>query len=197
MKMTPEIDMKERILETAFDLFSSKGYDKVSLNEIVKKAGGSKGGLFHHFDSKYDLARDALMWFAQKHIEPEFMNAVSEDMEPREILLHFIDFMIAVMERDDGFTKFFWSIYEEAMNNQKDQKIWTEFLDQYVVMVSSVYSRMGVNDPHMKSLILLSNLDGIALYYSMLKQVGRNIDLGALRAEFIRTYVDFDEEVKQ
>ena len=77
--MTPESDMKERIFKAAFELFSSKGYDKVSLNEVVKKAGVSKGGLFHHFDSKYILARDTLIWWARTHMEPGFMGMVSRE----------------------------------------------------------------------------------------------------------------------
>lgn len=195
--MTPESDTKERILETAFDLFSSKGYNGVSLNEIVSMAGVSKGGLFHHFNSKYDLGRECLMWFARKHMEPEFMKYVTNEMAPEEVLIHFVDFMFAVTKKEDGFTKFFWSIFDEAMKTQNDQGIWIDFLDQYVEMVSSVYSKMGVKDPYMKALLLLSNLDGMALYFSMLKQAGKEIDMDALRDEFIRTYVTFDEEVKQ
>jgi AcrR family transcriptional regulator len=196
ISMTPEKETKERILESAFELFSSRGYDKVTLNEVIEKAGVSKGGLFHHFDSKYSLARDTLMWWAQTHMEPSFFEDISDEMEPQDILIHFIDFMISMMEKEEGFTKFFWSIFDESMKWEEESKLWIDFLSQYSLMISGIYEKMGVKDPQMKALIFLSNMDGMALYYEMLKKTGMKLDLKALREELIRTYVTFNEEVK-
>jgi AcrR family transcriptional regulator len=195
--MTPESDMKERIMESAFDLFSSKGYDKVSLNEVIERAGVSKGGLFHHFDSKYTLARDTLIWWARSHMEPDFFQQVKEEMGPRDILIHFIDFMISLMKKEGGFTRFFWSVFDEAMRKEEDSRLWIDFLEQYSKMIAGIYREMGVKDPEMKSLIFLSNMDGMALYYEMLRKTGMELDLEALREELIRTYVTFNEEVKE
>ena len=195
--MTPESDMKERIFEAAFELFSTKGYDKVSLNEVVQKAGVSKGGLFHHFDSKYSLARDTLIWWAREHMELDFMGGISEETDPRDILVHFIDFMISIMEKEGGFTRFFWSIFDEAMRREEDHTLWVDFLEQYSMVISGIYRQMGVRDPDMKALIFLSNMDGMALYYEMLKKTDRELDLKALREEFIRTYVTFQEGAKK
>jgi hypothetical protein len=83
------------------------------------------------------------------------------------------------------------------MNREEDPRIWIDFLEQYSMMVSEVYRGMGVKDPEMKALIFLSNMDGMALYNEMLKLTGKELDLKALREEFIRTYVTFDEEVEQ
>lgn len=49
--------VKQRIIETALDLFQEKGYHGVSVDEIVDKAGTSKGGFYHNFKSK-----DALLY---------------------------------------------------------------------------------------------------------------------------------------
>ncbi len=195
--MTPESDMKERIFESAFELFSSRGYDKVSLNEIIKKAGISKGGLFHYFDSKYALGRDCLIWWAQTHMEPAFSEELMEEMEGKDLLIHFIESMMDLIENETVFTRFFWSIFDEAMRRKEDTGIWMEFLNSYVSMVEKIYRGMGVKDPYMKSLLLLSNMDGIALYYAMLKETGTEIDLGAMKDELIRTYVTFDEEARK
>ncbi len=195
--MTPESDMKERIFESAFELFSSRGYDKVSLNEIIEKAGVSKGGLFHYFDSKYALGRDCLMWWAQTHMEPAFSEELMEGMEGKDLLTHFIDSMVDLIENETIFTRFFWSIFDEAMRRKEDTGIWMEFLNGYVSMVEKIYREMGVKDPRMKAMLLLSNMDGIALYYAMLKRSGAEMDIEALKAELIRTYVTFDEEARK
>jgi AcrR family transcriptional regulator len=195
--MTPEKEMKERIMESAFELFSSRGYDKVSITDVIERAGVSKGGLFHHFDSKYALARDTMIWWAQSHMEPGFFKDVTEGMGPRDILVHFIDFMLSMMEKQEGYVKFFWSIFEESMKREEDTKLWVDFLEQYSIMVADIYRKMGVKDPEMKAMIFLSNMDGMALYYDMLKKTGKEMDLEALREEFIRTYVAFNEEAKE
>lgn len=46
---------KDEIALAAFPLFLSQGYDRVSLNDLLKATGLSKGGLYHYFESKEDL----------------------------------------------------------------------------------------------------------------------------------------------
>lgn len=44
------------ILETAQELFSRKGYDNTSIQDIINNLGGlSKGAIYHHFKSKEDI----------------------------------------------------------------------------------------------------------------------------------------------
>lgn len=45
-------DTKQRILEKALDLFSSNGYDSVSVGEIAKAVGIKAPSLYNHFASK-------------------------------------------------------------------------------------------------------------------------------------------------
>lgn len=47
--------LKEKILEASFELFVSKGYDETTVSDIIKRAGSSRGGFYHHFDSKEDI----------------------------------------------------------------------------------------------------------------------------------------------
>lgn len=43
------------ILETAGRLFAEKGYEKTSLQDILKETNLSKGAIYHHFTSKEDI----------------------------------------------------------------------------------------------------------------------------------------------
>lgn len=47
--------LRDKIIDTALHLFEEKGFHGVSINEIVKAAGTSKGGFYHHFQSKDEL----------------------------------------------------------------------------------------------------------------------------------------------
>lgn len=45
----------ENIITISAKLFAEKGYDKTSMQDIVDALGMSKGGIFHHFNSKEDI----------------------------------------------------------------------------------------------------------------------------------------------
>ena len=45
-------DTRERILDTALDMFIERGYDKTSLREIAERVGVTKPALYYHFSSK-------------------------------------------------------------------------------------------------------------------------------------------------
>lgn len=53
-------ERKNEILDAADELFSRKGFDGTSTNDILEKVGIARGGLYHHFKSKEDIM-DALI----------------------------------------------------------------------------------------------------------------------------------------
>lgn len=53
--LTQDRDKMERIISSSLEIFARDGYEKASTNEIVEKAGISKGLLFHYFGSKRKL----------------------------------------------------------------------------------------------------------------------------------------------
>jgi AcrR family transcriptional regulator len=50
-------DTRERILQTALDLFIEQGYDKASLREVAERVGVTKAALYYHFASKEEILR--------------------------------------------------------------------------------------------------------------------------------------------
>ena len=53
----PELrpDPRQEILRTAARLFQQKGYDATSMNDVAAALKLSKGGLYHHFQSKDEI----------------------------------------------------------------------------------------------------------------------------------------------
>lgn len=46
---------RQQIIDAAFELFAETGYQKTSIAAISKKAGISKGLIYHYFESKEDV----------------------------------------------------------------------------------------------------------------------------------------------
>ncbi|WP_099467381.1 TetR/AcrR family transcriptional regulator [Konateibacter massiliensis] len=54
------MDTRETILEEALDLFYTKGYDSVGVQEIAENAGITKPTLYYYFGSKTGLLKEIL-----------------------------------------------------------------------------------------------------------------------------------------
>ncbi len=50
---------RERILDSAAQLFRERGFDGIGLNDLMQAAGLTRGGFYGHFESKEDLAAQA------------------------------------------------------------------------------------------------------------------------------------------
>ncbi len=53
-------ERRQRLLETGLEVFSSRPYDEISMDELAARAGVSKGLLYHYFPTKRDFYREAL-----------------------------------------------------------------------------------------------------------------------------------------
>jgi AcrR family transcriptional regulator len=49
------VDSRQEILRTAARLFQQRGYDATSMNDVAAALKLSKGGLYHHFQSKDEI----------------------------------------------------------------------------------------------------------------------------------------------
>ncbi|WP_053975500.1 TetR/AcrR family transcriptional regulator [Mangrovimonas xylaniphaga] len=59
-------DSKDLIVKTAFNLFISKSYNEVTMQDIVKATGLSKGGFYHYFSSKEKVFEAVVNVFIQR-----------------------------------------------------------------------------------------------------------------------------------
>jgi AcrR family transcriptional regulator len=55
---------RARIVESARVMFNRNGFDQVSIDDIMKEAGLTRGGFYYHFQSKQELYAEAVRSFS-------------------------------------------------------------------------------------------------------------------------------------
>ena len=108
--------MREKILNTATQLFIQKGSEKTSIQDIAQTAGISKGAIYHHFKSKDEIVV-AVMRSRQELMEEEMKQwlKATENLTGREQLQTILksnlesqtaratDGIVGEYEKDAGF----------------------------------------------------------------------------------------------
>lgn len=56
---------KDKIFDTALDLFSKKGYDSVSVRTIASELGIKESSIYNHYSSKKDILMSILNYFEE------------------------------------------------------------------------------------------------------------------------------------
>ena len=108
--------MREKILNTATQLFIQKGSEKTSMQDIAQTAGISKGAIYHHFKSKDEIVL-AVIRSRQELMEEEMKQwfKATENLTGREQLQAILksnlesqtaratDGIVGEYEKDAGF----------------------------------------------------------------------------------------------
>jgi AcrR family transcriptional regulator len=79
------VDSRQEILRTAARLFQQRGYDATSMNDVAAALKLSKGGLYHHFQSKDEILFE-IMNHAMEITEERVLAPVRSIADPEERL---------------------------------------------------------------------------------------------------------------
>ena len=90
------LEPKQEILRTAARLFQQRGYDATSMNDVAAALRLSKGGLYHHFQSKDEILFE-IMNHAMEITEERVLAPVRAIADPEQRLRALIRLHIEVV----------------------------------------------------------------------------------------------------
>jgi TetR/AcrR family transcriptional regulator, cholesterol catabolism regulator len=97
------IDSRQEILRTAARLFQQQGYDATSMNDVAAALKLSKGGLYHHFQSKDEILFN-LMNHAMDITQERVIDGVKDIVDPEErlrmLIRRHIEVVMSVRDRE-------------------------------------------------------------------------------------------------
>ncbi len=156
---------KAAIEESAMQLFAEQGFNSVSISRIAQKAGVSKGLLYNYFDNKEALVKDiVLKGFRQ------MLDKLGFDFEKeltRDRFIQFIEKNFTLLQNEMGYWKLYISVVTQpavvALVKGEIFDVVTPFLTAY----TRYYTKNGVKNPEVQSLLLGAVLDGVAIDYML------------------------------
>ncbi|MBO4898881.1 MAG: TetR/AcrR family transcriptional regulator [Lachnospiraceae bacterium] len=160
---------RESLLDTAFELFTTKGLPQTSIADIVERAGVAKGTFYLYFKDKYDI-KDRLIVHKTGQL---FVNAYDElkkrpditDLSDRIIFIcdHVLDALSANKALVSLISKdLSWGVFKRVLTTSDDG---VDFRDIYDNMIKE--SGRGIRSPEMM-LFLIVELVGATGYSAIM-----------------------------
>jgi AcrR family transcriptional regulator len=169
-------ETRSRILESAIKLFSIRGYNKASVDDICTEAGISKGAFYHHFESKQALFRALLDRWLQT-----IDNAIkaSKDKTAPETFMQMIEAFPYVFEASGEGLPMFLEFWLQA---SRDKKLWEASVAPYrryhkyftsLIKKGQEEDSFAEVDPELASRMIVATAMGL-LMQSLLDPQGAN-----------------------
>ena len=164
------LDSRQDILRTAARLFQQRGYDATSMNDVAAALKLSKGGLYHHFQSK-----DEMLFHIMNHAlditEERVVKAVRGVQSPEErlrmlIRLH-IEVVLSVRDREVTVMLHENHPLPPSLRKQINQrkKDYIHFVEGVIADVQKQKGSKGSVSPRAAALALLGMINWIYQWY--------------------------------
>ncbi|MFB7138372.1 TetR/AcrR family transcriptional regulator [Gottfriedia sp. NPDC056225] len=113
------VNTREHIINTALTLFLQKSFKEVTMSELVKQSGMSKGAFYHYFDSKEGLFREVVNTAAE-------ISHINFDQIQQTTLKQFYENYLSLIKETKSESTFMRIIGNSPTNRIKFTTLLTE-----------------------------------------------------------------------
>jgi len=162
-------NQSERILQTAFECISSKGYVNVSMRDIADEAGVALSQLTYHYKNKDGLLTEVIKMMIQEYLV-EVEEHLRKGVTPKERLSDLITYFQEVLEENPKLFKMFydftsmslWSAqFSNLLRNLFDNLV--NLIEKYVLDDIPLKSNLRTYTPKSIARMLLGAMFGTAI----------------------------------
>jgi AcrR family transcriptional regulator len=185
----PKQERTGEIIQAAIDEFLENGYDGTSMESIARRAGVSKGGLYHHFSSKDEI----LLQANRKLNEPVYMIMQQASQYPNasEGLSSYIKNYLEYWLNHKREMVFYMLSYVKLLNNPSLGEMYENYTKSTIAYFQGLFQRgidSGVFVPHSaydSAITFMAAVDGILMYLMM----DTNLELEKILSVFQEKFV--------
>ncbi len=180
----------EEIIQAAVDEFLENGYEGTSMESIARRAGVSKGGLYHHFSSKDEI----LLLANQKLNEPihAIMHNASQHPRASEGLKLYIRNYLEYWLNHRREMVFYTLSYVKLLDNPSLWEMYERFTENMITFFQDLYQR-GIDSGEFvqhsaydSAITFMAAVDGIVMYLMMDTNLELEKILSIFQERFVR-----------
>ena len=168
--MSSKEESRQKILQAAFEAFAENGYEKTSMDDIVKRSGLSKGTLYWHFTNKRELFLATIQMPFQL-IEMQLNALVEQEDTPAETRIRtFFAQVGEYMTVSKNMVGLLVDAFFQSYQSQDAREMVGEMYARYIGAVEQII-RQGIErgefrdvDSHMTAVVLMAGGDGVTIY---------------------------------
>lgn len=134
-------EKKDALLNTAFELFTTKGINKTSITDIVDRAGVAKGTFYLYFTDKYDIRNKLISHKASQlfHKAQEAMQDKPELTDVSDRIIFIIDYIVNQLNQNKRLLNFIsknlsWGVFKSSIISKTDAEE-INFYDAYTTLI--------------------------------------------------------------
>lgn len=164
-------ERRNEILSAALEVFIEKGYDKASMDDIVRASGLSKGTLYWYFKNKEALFVDLIVFIGEQFMQS--MNstlAASADLSASDALRNIVNSTAEYIMQEPRFTAMLTDMFLQASQNEGKLQALTAFYTNYIDVLEQVIQQgitagefRTIDDTHDYASAMAGAIDGVGL----------------------------------
>jgi len=170
-------------VDAAFEMFANRGYASTSISDIAKKAGVSKGLIYHYFSSKEEILEAIYHSLNELWTEMTNFNAAAT---PGEKLKTIIEGSFAFIEKMTNIARITTALIIQPSIPEKIKPLLDNEKSHQINEAIQIFKDMGYEDPKAEAYYLGAKLDGVMLGYLTLKT---NYPLEYMKQKILKEYV--------
>lgn len=139
MKMEAD-ERKKQIRQAAIKVFLDKGFRNAVMNDIMEATGLSRGGLYHHYSSTYEILYDIMVEgnLNRKDIIQKSINDEGLILSPQLFSKMIIDKILA----DNDYVKLYVMFLCELKENDDLKKLYVKIKKESTQVFKELFSSM-------------------------------------------------------
>ena len=156
---------KNQIIETATQLFKSKGYSGTSMRDLATEVGMVVGGLYSHVNSKDEILQNICFDMANKFLH-HIDNVLSmKNFSNEEKLDLAIQGHVRIISDDINATSVFWNewkyLHDPWLSDFSKVQIEYENKFRSILESGEAAGEFDIDDPIFATMAILSSLNGL------------------------------------
>ncbi|NMW84281.1 TetR/AcrR family transcriptional regulator [Peptoniphilus sp. AGMB00490] len=149
-------ERKKQIRQAAIKVFLNKGFRNTVMNDIMEETGLSRGGLYHHYGSTYEILYDLMMDgnLYRRNIIQESINDENLRLSPNFFSRIIVDKMLA----ESDYAKIYVMFLCELKENKDLKNLYMKLKKESIQVFKELFSSLSIDIPSDETFEFMINI---------------------------------------